>query len=210
MTLDGFRALCDLFAGRAENFTKLEGLAAARKKVDKVDREIEAANQTHAEAVEQYRRRYMQLRAEADQAQAAVDAARAARDWLLAPENCPPSLRDEYQAALGAEHQAITDVENAQGQLKYLADEIKGEKGWLEQLAGEDIRQIHPPEAVVAASQRERLSAARGEKYDEHERRLKRLEARMADAQKTLADAQAAQVAAEAVVAGIRKRILAA
>ena len=136
VTLDGFRALCDLFAGRAESFTKLEGLAAARKKVDKVDREIEAANQTHAEAVEQYRRRYMQLRAEADQAQAAVDAARAARHWLLAPENCPPSLRDEYQAALGAEHQAITDVENAQGQLKYLADEIKGEKGWLEQLAG--------------------------------------------------------------------------
>jgi hypothetical protein len=210
MTLDNFRQLCDLFVARADNFAKLDGLGAARKRIEKVDREIEAANKTHAEAVEAYRKRYTNLRAEADQAQAAVDTARAARDWLLAVDNCPPSLRDEYQAGLAAEDKAVADVGNAQREVQKLSEDIKSEKGWLEQLAGEDVREIHPPTMTVTASQRERLGAARGQKYDEHERRLKRLEARKVDADKTLADAQAALVAAEAVVAGVRKRILAA
>ena len=210
MDLPAFQALCDLFVARADNFAKLDGLGAARKKVEKIDKDIAAANATHAEAVEAYRKRYTQLRADADQAQAAVDTARAARDWLLAVDHCPPSLRDEYVAALAGEEKANADVGNAQREIKKLADDIKSEKGWLEQLAGEDVRTIHPPEMVVTTSQRERLSGARKDKYDEHERRLKRLEARKVDADKTLADAQAALVAAEAVVAGVRKRILAA
>ncbi len=210
MTLDDFRGLCDLFAARVEKLALLDTLGAARKKVEKIDRDIEAANKTHAEAVDNYRRRYMTLRAEADQAQAAVDTARTAREWLLAVDHCPPSLRDEYQGALAAEEKAVADVGHAQREIKKLSDDIKSEKGWLEQLAGEDVREIHPPTMTVTASQRERLGAARGQKYDEHDRRLKRLEARKVDADKTLADAQAALVAAEAVVAGVRKKILAA
>jgi hypothetical protein len=210
MTLDGFRQLCDLFVARADNFAKLDGLGAARKKVEKIDKDIAAANATHAEAVEAYRKRYTQLRAEADQAAAAVDTARAARDWLLAVDHCPPSLHDEYVGALAAEEKANADVGNAQRDVHKLVEQIKSEQGWLTQLGRDDDRTLHPPEMFVTGSQRERMTAARGAKYDEHERILKRLEARKVDADKALADAQAALVAAEAVVAGVRKKILAA
>jgi multidrug resistance efflux pump len=210
MTLDGFRQLCDLFVARAERFAKLDGLGAARKKVEKLDREIEAANQAHAEATEQYRQRYTKLRGAATEAQSAVDTARAARDWLLAMDNCPPSLKPDYELALANEQKAIAAVGDAEREIRRLNEAIKSEIGWIEQLEGEDARMLHPPELTVAKSGRDKLSAVAREKVENHERRKTRLEGQLVEAQKTLADAQAALMAAEAVVAGVRKKILAA
>jgi hypothetical protein len=210
MTLDDFRGLCDLFAARVEKLALLDTLGAARKKVEKIDRDIEAANKTHAEAVDNYRRRYMTLRAEADQAGAAVEAARNAREWILALENCPPSIRHDYQAALEAEQAATSAVGQAERTVRELTDEIRSEQGWLDQLAQQDAVELHPPELTITKAGRDRMAGARAAKYDEHAARKKRLENRLADATKAVDEARVTLVAAEAQLAATRKRILAA
>jgi DNA repair exonuclease SbcCD ATPase subunit len=209
MSLDGFRELCDLFVARRERFAKLDGLGPARKRLAKTDAEIEAANASHAEAVEQYRKRYAALREEANESQAVIDAARDAREWLLALANCPPSLKGDYELALAGEQKAIEAVADAEREIRRLSEEIKGEAGWIEQLAGEDARLLHPPELTVAKSSRDKLSAAAARKIDEHERRKKRLEGRLAEASATLEAARKEQAAAEATLATVRKKILA-
>jgi multidrug resistance efflux pump len=210
MTLDDFRGLADLFVARAERLRTLDGLGAARKKAERIDKELEAANAAHAEAVEQYRKRYLALRDQASAAQADVDRARDCREWLLAPEHCPPSLRADYDTALAQEQAAIEAVAAAERTIRELRAEIKGEEGWLEQLAGEDAKEIYPPEVVVSKSGRDRLTAQRSAKYEEHETRKKRLERRLAEAEPELEKARAGLVAAEAAVAEVRKRIIAA
>jgi hypothetical protein len=209
ISLDDFRGLCDLFAGRVAKFALLETLGAARKKVEKIDREIEAANRVHAEAVENYRRCYTALRDQADQAAKAVNAARDAREWILAIENCPPSLRDDYRAALDAEAASQSAASNAQQAVRQLSDEIKSEQGWLDQLCEADAAEIHPNPIVITKAGRERMAGARAAKYDEHAARKKRLENRLADATKVADEARAGLVAAEVRVATIRKQILA-
>ena len=210
MTLDDFRGLCDLFATRVEKLALLETLGAARKKVEKIDRDIEAANKAHAETVDNYRRRYVSLRAEADQAYAAVESARNAREWILALDNCPPSIRHEYQTALEAEQAATSAVGQAERTVRELTDEIRSEQGWLDQLAGEDAKELHPPELTITKAGRDRMAGARSAKYDEHAARKKRLEHRLADATKAVDEARVTLVAAEAQLAATRKRILAA
>lgn len=210
MSLDDFRKLCDLFVTRGEKLTRLETLGAARKKVEKIDRDIEAANKTHAEAVENYRRRYVKLREQADQAATEVAAARDAREWILAFDNCPPSLRDDYRIALDTEQAAVEAVGTAERAVRELSAEIKSEQGWLDQLTEDDATELHPHSITITKAGRDRMAGARGAKYDEHAARKKRLENRLADATKVLDEARAALVAAEARVADVRKRILAA
>jgi len=209
-TVDDFRKLAELFATRAEKLQALEGLGAARKRVEKLNTDIEAANARHAEATERFRREFITLRDQANAAQADVDRARDCREWLLAPGNCPPSLRADYDTALAQEQAAIEAVAAAERTIRELRAEIKGEEGWLEQLAGEDAKEIYPPEVVVSKSGRDRLTAQRSAKYEEHETRKKRLERRLAEAEPELEKARAGLVAAEAAVAEVRKRIIAA
>lgn len=209
MTIDEFRALCETFAARGKKFAELDALGAARRRVEKLERDIEAANKLHAEATERYQQRHAALRAEAADASAIVSAGQAAKAWLLDPANCPPSLRDAYAEALAAEEAAQVAVGDAEREVRRLTDEIRSEAGWLAQLLGEDAREIHPPEMVVTQSQRDRLSAARREKYDDHARRKTRLEAQLGDANTSVESARAALVEAEAAVANVRKRILA-
>lgn len=210
MSLDDFRVLCDLFVTRVEKLATLETLGAARKKVEKIDRDIEAANKTHAEAVENYRKRYTALRDDANKAAAEVAAARDAREWILAINNCPPSLRDEYQAALDAEQAAQSAVGKAERTVRELNDEIRSEQGWLDQLTEADASEIHPHTITITKAGRERMAGARAVKYDEHAARKKRLENRLADEVKVVDEARANLVAAEAQLAAVRKRILAA
>jgi len=209
MSLDGFRQLCDLFAARRERFAKLDGLGPARKRLAQTDKEIEAANAAHAEAVEKYRQRYAALRDQANDSQRVIDAARDAREWLLAVGNCPPSLKPDYELALAGEQKALEAVADAEREIRRLSEGIKSEVGWIEQLTGEDARLLHPPELTVAKSSRDKLSAAAARKIDDHERRKKRLEGQLAEATATLEAARKEQAAAEATLTTLRKKILA-
>jgi len=210
MSLDDFRGLADLFVARGERLRTLDGLGAARKKAERLDKEIEAANAAHAEAVEQYRKRFLALREQATAAQADVDRCRDSREWLLAPGNCPPSLRGDYDTAMADEQAALEAVSAAERTVQELRSEIKSEEGWLEQLADEDARQIHPPQLTITKSGRDRLTEQRSAKYDEHEARKKRLERRLVEAEAELEKARAGLVVAEAAVAAVRKKILTA
>jgi hypothetical protein len=209
-SVDDFRKLTELFASRAEKLQTLDGLGASRKKAEKLNKEIEAANAAHAEAVEQYRKRFIALREQATAAQADVDRCRDCREWLLAPGNCPPSLRGDYDTAMADEQAALEAVSAAERTVQELRSEIKSEEGWLEQLADEDARQIHPPQLTITKSGRDRLTEQRSAKYDEHEARKKRLERRLVEAEAELEQARAGLVAAEAALAAVRKKILAA
>jgi DNA repair exonuclease SbcCD ATPase subunit len=209
MSLDGFRELCDLFVARRERFAKLDGLGPARKRLAKTDAEIEAANASHAEAVEQYRKRYAALREEANEAQTVIDAARDAREWLLAVANCPPSLKDDYALALAGEQKALEAVGDAEREIRRLNEAIRNEAGWIQQHEGEDVRLIHAPQLTVAKSARDKLSAEAREKVEHHERRIKRFEGELIAANKTLDECRKQQAAAEASLATVRKKILA-
>lgn len=210
MTIDEFRALCETFAARVKKFAELDALGAARRRVEKLEKDIEAANKLHAEATERYQQRHAALRAEAAEAGGIVAVGQAAKEWLLDPKNCLPSLRDGYAEALANEEAAQVAVGDAEREVRRLTDEIRSEAGWLEQLLGDDAREIHPPEMTITASGRDRLTAARREKFDDHARRKTRLEAQLVEANKAVEAARAALVDAEAAVATIRKRILAA
>lgn len=209
MTLDEFRALCETFAERVKKFADLDKLAAARRRVEKLDKDAEAATKAHAEATERYHQRVAALRAEAAEGNVIVTAGERAKEWLLDPKNAPPSLAGDYREALAVEQSAAAAVGDAEREVGRLTGEIKGERGWLKQLADEDAMQLHPAELAITKTGREKLSAARQEKYATHERRLTRLEAQLAQANEMLDQARAALVAAEATVAAVRKKILA-
>jgi hypothetical protein len=208
-SLDQFKGLCESFAERIKKFSELDALAAARRRVEKVEKDIEAATKAHAEATERYQQRHAALRVEAAEANVIVSMGQAARDWLVDPKNCPPSVRPAYAEALDNEQVAQVAVGDAEREVRRLTDEIRSEAGWLTQLLGEDAREIHPPEIAITQSGRDRLTAARRDKYDEHAARKKRLEARLVEANKAVEAARAALVDAEAAVAAIRKKILA-
>lgn len=210
MGVDQFRQLCDLFSARRERFAKLDGLGAARKRLAKLDQEIESANAGHAELVEKYRQRYATLRGEANDSQAVIDEARNARDWLLAVPNCPPSIRPDYEAALATEQKALEAVGDASRQIRQLTQDIQTEIGWIEQVMGQDVRLLHPPKLTIAKSERDKLSADAQGRIDTHEKRKARLERQLGEANQTLAECQKQQAAAEATLATVRKNILAA
>jgi DNA repair exonuclease SbcCD ATPase subunit len=209
LTVDEFRNLAVFYNDRRAKLDLLATLGNARKRLEKADAAIDAENARHAEAVDQFRKRYASLRSEADAAGAEVERARAAREWLLELANCPPSIRDDYAAALDAEQAATVAVGNAERELRRLRDEIKSEEGWIAQFTGEAAGEIAPREIVISTPKRQPLVASLQDKIDRHSQRKSRLEARLTEAEAALTAANKALAAAEAAVAAVRKRILA-
>lgn len=210
LTVEAFRDLAVFYQERRQRLDRLNTLGAARKRLEKADQAIDAENRRHAEATEQYRKRFLSLRQEADAAGAEVAAARDARDWLLDVQHCPPSLRDQYQAALDAEQAATVAVGDAEREARRLRERIASEAGFIDQLTGEASREIAPPELVMTPPGRQRMAAATQAKVDEHEKQKTRLERRLVEAEAAVAEARKSLAAAEATLADLRKRILAA
>jgi hypothetical protein len=210
LTVEEFRDLAVFYNDRRAKMDLVATLGNARKRLEKADAAIAAENARHAEATEQYRKRFLSLRAEADAAGADVERARSAREWLLDVAHCPPSIRDDYTAALDAEQAANVAVGDAEREVRRLREEIKSAEGWIEQLTGEASTEIVPREILITSPGRQRLADSIQQKIEDRTKQKNRLEARLVEAETALTTAQKALVAAEAAVAAIRKRILAA
>jgi len=210
LTVDDFRDRVQFHDRRRDHLARLEKLAVSRTRAQKLEKQLAAEEAKHAEIVAAYQKRWAGIRDEADTARRDVSAATDSRDWLLHPDNAPLPLVDKYRAALDQEETAVAAVAAAERDIRSLREQIAGEAGWLEQIAGEDQRTIHPPEASLTKRQRDKLTGQAARRYQEHEERKARLERRLVEAEKTLEDARAALASAEAAVAAIRKTILAA
>jgi hypothetical protein len=208
ISLDEYRARVDFHVERRKRLDELDKLGPARTRLEALDKQIAAENAKHAEIVEAYRKRWTSLRDQADQAGQQVDQSRSARDWLLDVKHAPLFLRDEYVAALDGEQRAIERVADVERSIREIKAREKDATGWIAQLLEEDLREIHPPMATVAKSQRDKLGAAQRAKVEEHERRRDRAARELVDAEKDLTAARADLAKAEAVLVDIRKRIL--
>jgi hypothetical protein len=210
LTVEEFRDLAVFYNDRRAKMDLVATLGNARKRLEKADAAIAAENARHAEVTEQYRKRFLSLRAEADAAGADVERARSAREWLLDVAHCPPSIRDDYTAALDAEQAANVAVGDAEREVRRLREEIKSAEGWIEQLTGEASTEIVPREILITSPGRQRLADSIQQKIEDRTKQKNRLEARLVEAETALTTAQKTLVAAEAAVAAVRKRILAA
>jgi hypothetical protein len=208
VSLDDYRARVDFHVERKTRLDELDKLGAARTELEGLDKRIEAENKKHSEIVDAYRKRWVALREQADEASRQVERSRSARDWLLDPARAPLHLRDDYVAALDVEQKARERIGDVERSIRDLKDRHKSEEGWISQILAEDVRMIHAPSAVVTKNQRDKLTGAQATKLEEHERRRDRYARELAQAEKDLEAARADLVTAEAVVADIRKRIL--
>jgi hypothetical protein len=206
LSLDEYRARVDFHVERKSKLDELEKLGPARTKLEGLDRQISAENKKHDEIVQAYRSRWVALRQQADQETQQVDRSRAARDWLLDPKHSPLYLRDEYVAALDVEQKSIERIADIEQTLRDLRDRHRSAVGWIEQIEAEDVRTISP--SSITKSQRDKLTAAQRDKLEEHERRRDRFAREITEAEQELEQARGELARAEAVVAGIRKRIL--
>lgn len=208
LNLDAYRQRVDFHVERNKRLQELEKLGPARTRLEDLDKRIAAEGAKHLEIVEGYRKRWVALREQADEAGRIVDGARNARDWILHPDNAPLHLAGEYRAALDAEQAAHVRIGDVERLLREIRERDKSAKGWIEQLEGEDAREIHGPSSAITKAQRSKLSATAEEKIAEHETRRKRYAREIADAEKDLAAARDELARAEAVLVDIRKRIL--
>lgn len=202
---DDLRRLAGFYVDRRSKLADLEKLGAARRRVELVDQKIAAENGKFSEYCESFKKRMVAMREESDAATHEVETARSARDWLLDPKNCPPSMQEEYRAALGDEQTARVALGDQEREVRRLRDEIKTEDRWIEHYRGDDSKEIRPSGGHPAES---RLAAGQAAKLDEHERRRKRLSTRLVEVEKLVAECQKSLTAAEAVVAGLREKIL--
>jgi hypothetical protein len=209
LTVDQFRERVEFHARRREHRDRFERLATSRNRVEKIEKQITAEEAKHSEIIDAFRKRIGGMMAEAAEAGRDVSSATASRDWLLHPDNAPLPVVDNYREALDQEQDARVALETAEREVRELRQEIKSEEGWLQQIAGDDSRTIHPPAMVVTVKQREKLTGQAAQKYDEHSQRKTRLERRLVEAEKTVADARSTLATAEAAVAALQKTILA-
>jgi hypothetical protein len=209
LTVDEFRERTDFHRERREHRERFERLATSRTRVEKIDKQIAAEESKHAEIVDAFRKRVGAMMADAAEAGRDVSSATASRDWLLDPAHAPLPLVEKYREALDHKQAAESAVGDGERAIRELKNEIRSEEEWLQQLAGEDVRTIHPPEMSVTVKQREKLTGQAAQRYDEHERRKTRLERRLVETEKTLADARSTLASAEAAVAALQKTILA-
>jgi chromosome segregation ATPase len=207
---DDFRQRCDFHVERVAKLATLEKLGPARTKADRLDKDIAGENARHAELTAAYQKRWTSLREQADEVAREVEDSRRARDWLLDLKNAPLDLADEYRAALDAEHAAQVAIGDIERSIRDLKERHRSAVGWVEQILEQDLREIHPPSATVTKSQRDRLSAAQQAKLDEHERRRDRLAREIKEQETQLTAARADLVKAEAHLAAVRKKVLAA
>lgn len=210
LDLDAFRERVEFQTARREKLEALEKLGAARRRVEQLDGQLAAEAAKHAEVTAAFHKRYAALRDEATNHQREVDRARDAREWILDPKNCPLALREPYEAALAAVQAARENVSTIGRQLRDLRERHRGAEAAIAEIVAADARELHPPQAIVAASQKERLAAATREKVEQHERRRDRLAREVGDAEQELAAAEQAVVRAEAAIAELVKRILTA
>jgi uncharacterized protein YdaU (DUF1376 family) len=207
---DDFKARAEFHGERAAKLATLEKLGPARQKAERIDKEIAAENQKHAELTAAYQKRWSALREQADEASREVEDCRRCREWLLELQHAPLHLREEYSESLDVEQKCRERIGDVERLLRQLREKHKDEEEWVQQILDEDLRVIHPPMATVAKSQRDKLGAAQKAKLDEHERRRDRFAREIKEAESDLEAARLELVKAEAAVASIRKKILTA
>jgi len=212
-SVDDFRALCEYEAERAQRLAVFEKLANAQGKYDKLQRAMDAEDAKFREARDAFQKRYNALADQAKEISREVDAATAARDWLLDYHNVRGGLGSEYRAAIKAKEAADHKVGDITRQIKAIGDDIKSvdrsveeifkqhentiaERGYpLVRKDGEAVQRPLPPDAVEAV--------------DELHKRKRRLETRLTETRGELPAAEKAAAAAAARVAEVEKRLLA-
>jgi chromosome segregation ATPase len=212
-TVEDFRKLCDAEAKRKDCFTKLELGSSMKTKLEKIDAQAVAETTKFQEIESGFNARLAKLDQERREVAPVVEAAAAAKEWLLNPKNVVGALGEHYRELLSNEEQAKTSVEQLQRVTKELSQELKSADSDIERLRAQYDKTIEgtwrPREARQPGHAHVRPLPDRVQaEIDEIEVQKTRLSRKLSEAQTQLDAASALVPAAKAAVVAIQKKLL--
>lgn len=211
-SVDDFRKLCDAEEKRLACFQKIEGGAASKTKLEKLEQQIAAESRKFAEIRSAYESRVGKLDEERRDVVVLVDAASAARDWLLDPRNVVGVLGVEYREALSSHETAEGEVQRLRARAKELRGEIKSADDEVERLFAANEKTLAGDAYPVVKKRGDRqvrsLPPDDARRVEDLETSKARAVRRLSEVELELQQAETVVPQTEARLAAIRKRLL--
>lgn len=210
-SVDDFRKLCESEESRRDCFRRIENGASSRTKLEKLEQQIAAEIMKFSEIRSAHETRIAKLDEERREIVPAVDAANAAKDWLLDPRNAIGAVGEEYREALDQESRAESEVEGLQRQAKELRRDMNYADEEIERIRAQHDKFLdgsRPAVRKAGEPHARPLPADVAEKIDSLEQKKTRLSRKLSETQVQIDRAVALVAPAKARVAAIRKRLL--
>jgi chromosome segregation ATPase len=211
-TVSDFAALVEFEEERRECFQKLESAPSARSRQDKLDQQITAESTKFAEVRDAYQTRLAKLQEERKEISKTVEAADAAKDWLLDARNTVGRLKSEYLEALEQKQQAESKVQTLERQAKEQRDTINSIDAEIEQIRADYDKQItergYPGVRKKGQPHERPLPQDVLEQIESLTTRKARCERRLAETEVELTAARLMVAPSESRVAAVQKRLL--
>jgi chromosome segregation ATPase len=202
MTMADFEKAVERAGERATWLSDFEQLANASAKAKKLEASLEAERSRFEATRAAYFEKAQALESQLREVQAIRDRARAAHDRLLDPREVPGMAGEKYRRAVAEAEAANAELGQAERAVREQQEKIKSEQGWIQQLLGEDAKEINPSR-ISLRDENPRESP----RLEEHRLALTRAERRKAEAEKVLAEAEKraalARKAVDALVAEV-------
>lgn len=208
LEIDDFGKMCEQAVTRAAKVAEFTALAAAQTRLDRVQGEIAAADAKLEEARAAHARQYEGLFDRRLAAERDVASGKAARDWLIDPQNVQGAIRAEYEAAIDRVQLAESERGRIERLIRETKEGIRSEAGWVRQLAGDQARDLSATDPHTMRAAALNLTQTVRDKIADHERRQKKFEAKLVDLEAELVAAGKEVASATAEVDRIRSKIL--
>jgi len=195
-SLEDFAALVQRERDRKQHLDRFEKLGSLRNKADGLQKEIDRENARFDEIRSKFDSTIVGLHQKHREAQRELDKATQSRDWLVAVENVGGSLGMEYGPAVHARDEAEVAVAGFDNEIRLIRASLDSERGFLKEFAGLSEKEL----AGVDATTRHR--------WEQHEKREKRLAARLKETEKQRTEAARDHAAKVRAVEALQKRVL--
>ena len=210
-SVDDFRKLCESEDQRRKCFQRIEAGASSKTKLDRVEQQIAAEIMKFSEIRSAHEARVAKLDDERREVVPLVDAAAAAKDWLLDPRNAIGAVGQEYREALDQEQQAESVVEGLQRAAKELRGDVKSCDSEIEHVRSQldaVLGGSRPPIRKAGEPHVRPIPADVAEKIDSLEQKKTRQTRRLSETQVEIDRAVVLVAPAKARLAAIRKKLL--
>jgi predicted nuclease with TOPRIM domain len=209
-----FRKLCDIEEKRHDCFRKIEGGAASKTKLEKLEQMIEAEGRKFLEIRSAHESRVGKLDEERRQVAQIVEAAATAKDWLLDLRNVAGALGVEYREALEAHEHAEGEVSRLRLRVKQLRNAVTSAEDEAEAIRSQWDRVITDGNAGFPVVRKRGDSHSKplprdvAEKLEQIDQEKAKSARRLAEAEAELGNAERSLGPTEGRLAAIRKKLL--